>query len=56
MQGLRLSRNPQFRRTRTVNFPVTLPAGLHLIEIQAEDPAGNVGDDTVQVTATSTTD
>ena len=40
----------------TVNFPATLPAGVHLIEIQAEDPAGNVGDDTLQVTATSTTD
>lgn len=40
----------------TVNFPVTLPAGLHLIDVQAEDPAGNVGDDTVQVTAASTTD
>jgi len=39
----------------TVNFPVTLPAGLHVIEVQAEDPAGNVGDDTVQVTAVNTT-
>jgi hypothetical protein len=40
----------------TVNFPVTLPAGPHLIEIQAEDPAGNVGDDALRVIAASATD
>jgi Domain of unknown function (DUF4082)/Bacterial Ig domain len=40
----------------TVNFPVTLPAGPHLIEIQAEDPAGNVGGDALRVIAASATD
>jgi hypothetical protein len=39
----------------TVNFPVTVPAGLHLIEVEAEDPAGNLGDATVRVTAASPT-
>ena len=38
-----------------INFPVTLPPGPHLIEIQAEDRAGNVGQHTLQLTAASTT-
>jgi hypothetical protein len=39
----------------TVYFPATLPAGPHAIEVQAEDPAGNVGDATVTVTAAGAT-